>query len=287
MRNFINVRAIALPLSIAVTLGLPACGGNEAGGADVSQEAEAFDLVQDSTITVAVSGTPPSFVVSPTGDVTGVVPTIIEAFAEEHGLEVKYDQYSFAASLAAVQGGRADLGGAAYYTEERAENLLFLRPIMKSGSWLVFPEGAEYSEPDDLMGERIGVASGYAQVPYLQEFSGASKVDEYTSDSSGIQAIKTGRNAAYVSGGDVIPYAEEDKSLQIVQMETGDFGMPAEITESSSNMFVRCGKEDLADSLNEFLAEFVERDDFEDLIDEYSVPEIAITDGEPFPNTCG
>ncbi|HEX5193796.1 MAG TPA: transporter substrate-binding domain-containing protein [Solirubrobacteraceae bacterium] len=251
--------AVGVAIAIVAALVIAACGGSSSGsdggsGGGGSANANAkvpFKLVTPGTLTVAASATPPDFIVSATGGVSGIVPDILTRFADKYGLKTKYDIYSFSAALTAVEGGRADVGGAIYYTTQRAKALLYTSPYAHDGSYMVLPKSADYTGPSWLQGKTVGVAAGYAQVPYIQKALGSNHVLQFSNDQTGVEAVKTGRTVAYVTGGEVTYYTRGDSSLKYVTFKTGQLDQPASVTTQTDNMFVKCGNSALAKAIDD------------------------------------
>jgi polar amino acid transport system substrate-binding protein len=246
---------VVVGFAIITAVAIAACGGSSSGsggsggGGNASAKAP-FKLVSPGTLTVAASATPPDFIVSPTGQVSGIVADILTRFADKYGLKTKYDIYSFSAALTAVEGGRADVGGAIYYTTQRAKALLYTSPYAHDGSYMVLPKSAGYTGPSWLQGKTVGVAAGYAQVPYIQKALGSDHVLQFSNDQTGVEAVKTGRTAAYVTGGEVTYYTRGDNSLKYVTFKTGQLDQPASVTTQTDNMFVKCGNTALANAID-------------------------------------
>lgn len=246
-----------------------------------------FKLAHKGTLTVAASATPPDFVISPTGKVTGIVATVLKTFAKAHHLKVTFDKYSFSGSLTAVESGRADITGAFYYTKTRAKAVFYTYPYTVDGSFLVYLNTTKYKKPSTFLGKTVGVAAGYAQVPYMQKYLGTSHVVQFTADPAGIEAVKTGRVAGFISGNTVLWYARTDKALKVVRLKPGTFDQPATVTNQSDNMMVSCHNVGLAKAVDATMKQMVKNGKLKKVIDKYGYGITYTGRLVSHPNLCG
>lgn len=256
------------------------------GTAQAATSTNAFRLVTPGTLTVATSATPPSFIIKPDGTTSGIVPTMLKGFAKKHDLKIVFQNYSFSGMLTAVESGRADVGGAIYYTKQRAKALLYVQPYGRDGSFLVIKKSNAYSSPASLKGKKVAVAAGYAQVPYVVKALGDKNVIQVPNDQIGVEAVKTGRAYGYVTGGEVSWYAHGDPSLKVIKFNKGDLGQPASITSTTDNMFVGCGHGELKKALDDYVNKLRQSGKLAKLLTKYHEQHSILNTEVQRPNLC-
>lgn len=283
----------AAALGAVTALTLAACGSASSTSASSATSSSAtssavstsqFKLATPGTITVAYSPTSPSFMVT-NGQVTGVVPDIINAFAKANGLQVKYFQTTFDGTLTAVQTGQADVSGAAFYNTARAKTYRFTSPYLLSGATLVMLKSTKYTGPSSLAGDQVGAASGYTEVQYLQKALG-SRLSQFTTESAGIEALKTGRIAAYEGGTDNAYYAKSDPDLKYVQLKAGDFDLPESEVLTTDNIFASCSNQGLAAAIDKTIAQMTSSGQLQKIITGYLNSSYVVTKQLAQPNYC-
>ncbi|HLH64768.1 MAG TPA: ABC transporter substrate-binding protein [Solirubrobacteraceae bacterium] len=261
-------------------------GAASTAAASSASPSASFHLVHPGTLTVAVNATPPDFVISPSGSVSGIVMSILHTFAAAHHLKVATQIYSFSGALTAVESGRADVTGAFYYTPTRAKAVRYARPYAVDGSYIAVQRSTPYTGPASMKGKSVGVAAGYAQVPYLQQYLGDSHVVQFASDPSGIEALKTGRVAGYVSANDLLYYARQDPSLKVIQLTAGTFDQPASVTDQTDNIFASCHNQALADAISATIEQMWKSGALKALLAKYGEA-ATFPPNETQPNLCG
>jgi polar amino acid transport system substrate-binding protein len=289
----------AVGVLTAGALALAGCGGSSHSGSGGSSGSSGsgsgsgsaakapFTTVSKGQLTVAASATPPDFIVSPTGGITGIVPDILTKFAAKYGLKLKYQVYSFSAALTAVEGGHADVGGAIYYTVPRAKALTYTAPYAHDGSYMVLPSSSGYTGPSWLNGKTVGVAAGYAQVPYIQKALGGNHVLQFPNDQAGVEAVKTGRTAGYITGGEATYYIRGDKSLKSITFKAGQLDQPSSVTTQNDNMFTSCHNPKLAAAIDKQMSAMRANGQMKQIFAKYNQTNIMYTTNVVRKQLCG
>lgn len=165
-------------LGLAATtllLGATACGSSS-GDSDVAAPEDctpAHDVttVSEGSLTVAVAENPPVAITSG-GKFDGLEPSLLKAFAEDNCLALKVEPMSFAATIPAIQSGRADLAAGGYYrTAERAKIVDLSNPIWLDQMGIIAKD--EIDKVSELEGKKLGTVDGYLWVPELTELFGS------------------------------------------------------------------------------------------------------------------
>lgn len=267
-RLFDSAGAVVVCLLLA-TLG--SCGSSSSSGTSNSQ---GFHLITPGTLTMGYTVGAPDALINSKGNLVGLVPSMLHTFANEHHLKVHPVRYSFAGLIAAVETGRIDISGEYYYTTERAMHVYYTEPYENSGAYMIVDKSFKYDGPQSLQGKTVGVATGFAEVPYLIQTLGNSNVLQLSDDADGVEAVETGRVVAYVSASGLGYYTTRDKSLKLEQITTGQFGMPASVTEAVTAMFVNCSNKGLAKAVDSTMDSMRSNGQMREIFTEYANPQL-------------
>ncbi|MBO1005439.1 transporter substrate-binding domain-containing protein [Pseudogracilibacillus auburnensis] len=170
--------ALILGLLIGV---LAACGDsskdeeksdtNESESAN-EEEATNDDASDKEVYTVATDNgyVPFEFIDEDSGDLVGFDIDLINALAEEAGIEIEFEVLEFDGIVAGVSSGRFDVGIAGMtITEERQESIDFTQPYYEAGLILAVKEGNEEIQSiDDVDGKVVATRTGSTSQEYLE-----------------------------------------------------------------------------------------------------------------------
>ncbi len=125
------------------------------------------------TVSVATDSgfVPFEFIDETTGELIGFDIDLINAIAEEAGLELRINTMEFDGLIAAVHTGRHDIGIAGItITEARKEQVDFSDPYYDAGLIIaVRADNDTIASEADLAGKRVGTRSGTTSETYLRE----------------------------------------------------------------------------------------------------------------------
>jgi polar amino acid transport system substrate-binding protein len=216
-----TIKRWGLAASAGVILaGTAACGsaseGNQIGAPEECTPAQSVETVEDGILTVAIAENPPVAITSD-GRFEGLEPTLIREFAEANCLALQVDSMSFAATIPAVESGRADMAAGGYYrTAERAKVVDLTAPIWLDQMGIIAESAIE--TVSDLEGSKVGTVDGYLWVPELQAVLG-SDLTIYPSSVEMKADLEAGRIEAAVD------------SVALAQQYDGYVAVPAEPDE--------------------------------------------------------
>lgn len=268
--TFRPTRAL-VALSASGALALSACGDDGGGGAEGDAQ-----LIDDSTLVVAMSGEFQPFSYFDGSELTGFDYDIGAAVAEEMGLEVKGETATFASLIGGLQADRYDVLIASMTpTEERAEAVDFTQGYYSSGAQLFVPAGSDCTDPTQLDNPTIGVATGTTYADYLAD-EGADMVGEVRSFDSDVVALRdlgTGRLDAVMTDRLVGLYQIEEAGLDVVEC-----GEP--LYSEAPAFAVKKGNTGLVEDLNAALDAIVEDGTYAEISQEYFGTDISDTAGE-------
>lgn len=108
---------------------------------------------------------------------SGLAVDLVTNALERAGYEYSLSIGSWPRTLEGAKIGVYDVIPAAWYTEERAADLLFSRPYLTNRLKFIKRRGDAivFSEPSDLKGRTIGVVAGYAYGPRFEQLRGVRK----------------------------------------------------------------------------------------------------------------
>lgn len=126
---------------------------------------------------------------------------VMNAVAEETGMEVEYVTMSFSGLIGALNSGRIDtVANQITITPEREAAFVFTQPYVYDGAQVVVKKGNEdsISGPEDLRGRVVAVNLGSNFEQLLRELPYAAEIDIRTYESNIEQDTALGRVDAFV-----------------------------------------------------------------------------------------
>ncbi len=266
-------------LSVLATLLLllAACGGDggdttaEGGGATPSGgestggavDTENLDLVSEGTLTVCTDSPYQPFEFEESGEFTGFDVEVMNAIAENIGLETEYRVTPFESlqSAAALQANQCDIAASAMtITPERAERLLFSDPYFNADqSLLVSSDQADqFATLEDLAGQPIGVQASTTGQAYAEGNAPAdARIVQFPDSSALFTALQGGQISAVLQDFPVNGFfASQNDGVEVVETyPTGEqYGFAAEQ-----------GATALVDAVNQGLGQVRESGTYEDI----------------------
>jgi polar amino acid transport system substrate-binding protein len=223
-----------IALAATSTLALSACGGGDE------------KLLEEGTLTVAMSGEFQPFSHFEGDQLTGFDYDIAAAIAEEMELELDTQTGAFDSLIQGVKSERYDVLVASMTpTEERDQQVDFTDPYYSSGAQVFVPDDSACQDPS------IGVASGTTYEDFLAEQEWSGEVVTFTSDITALEDTEVGR----------LDGAMTDRLVGLYQIEQADrdlrtCGEPLYTEEPA--FAVREGNTELVEELNTALAAVIE-----------------------------
>ena len=251
------VRSLAVTGVALGSVLLAGCGGAQAPSRDIGSEdesaaASSLQEIRDAgEIVVGTEGTYPPFTFHEggSGDLTGYDVEVMEAVAEELGVEVRFEETQWDAIFAGLEAGRFDaIANQVSVTPEREADYSFSEPYTVSPGVVVVAAGNDsISSFEDLEGKTTAqsLTSSFYE---LAEQAGAD-VEEVEGWDQAVALVKQGRVDATVN--DVLTY------LDYEQRQGGDTGLEiaAETEDAAHNAFAfRQGSDELVAAVDDALA---------------------------------
>lgn len=183
-------RKLLLTLFLSLLIGvLAACGGSSSTDSEqndteetesaTEEDIEAEDDSDGKVYTVATDNAyvPFEYLDEESGELVGFDIDLINALAEEAGIEIEIETLEFAGIVAGLGSGKFDIGIAGMtITEERKENIDFTQPYYEAGLILAVTEENvdEIQSIDDVDGKVVATRQGSTSQEYLEKKTDAT-----------------------------------------------------------------------------------------------------------------
>jgi polar amino acid transport system substrate-binding protein len=206
--------AIAVLALLAVPLFAIGCGddddngdGGGGGGADLG-------LIKEGQLLAGIDTPFPPFEKGHPPNITGYDIDVINAVADELGLEVVQQETSFDTIFRDVAQGKFDVAVAAStITPEREQTVDFSDPYyLADQSLLVRADETEIKSQDDLGGKVVGAQDGTTGETYANDETDAAEVRGYPGGTDAINALRAGQIDAVIVDSPVAEDAVETES---------------------------------------------------------------------------
>ncbi|MDT0499475.1 MULTISPECIES: amino acid ABC transporter substrate-binding protein [unclassified Halomonas] len=171
-----------------------------AGIVSVAGLAQADDETIDETIKVGMSGGYFPFTFVEQDKLQGFEVDVMEAVAEEMGVEVEFITANFSGLFGMLESGRIDtIANQITITEERTAKYAFTEPYVYDGAQVVVKKGNDTIQSiEDLKGKTVAVNLGSNYEALLRELPYADEIDIRTYESNIEQDTALGRVDAFV-----------------------------------------------------------------------------------------
>ncbi|HSH56447.1 MAG TPA: amino acid ABC transporter substrate-binding protein [Halomonas sp.] len=162
--------------------------------------AQADDETIDETIKVGMSGGYFPFTFVEQDKLQGFEVDVMEAVAEEMGVEVEFITANFSGLFGMLESGRIDtIANQITITEERTAKYAFTEPYVYDGAQVVVKKGNDaIHSVEDLKGKTVAVNLGSNYEELLRELPYADEIDIRTYESNIEQDTALGRVDAFV-----------------------------------------------------------------------------------------
>lgn len=282
MRSRLRIVLATTALALG-SLGLAACGDDEEdngdSGSDTGTEQSTADLglIEDGILTVGTDTPFPPFEIGTPPDITGYDIEVMNAVAEEIGLEAEYTDTGFGTIFRDTANGQFDTAAAASTITKGRENAVdFTVPYYEAQQALLVPEGSDIASTDDLSGLIVGTQDGTTGETYANDETDAGEVRGFPEGPNAISALVTGQVDAVIIDQPVAADAIEKQ---------GGFEIAEEIATNELYGFAVAPDNDaLREAMDEALATIKEDGTLEGLYDEYfqtTPPESVLSDTNP------
>lgn len=206
---------------------------------------------QSKKIVVAADATwPPMEYVDENKEIVGFDIDLMNAIAEEAGLEVEYRNVAWDGIFAGLAAGEYDaVISSVTITDERKEQYDFSEPYINAGQIVVVQAGSDITGPEALTGHTVGAQLSTTGAFAVQEMSGVT-LKEYDEIGLAFEDLVAGRIDAVVTDTPVAAdFAMQREEYRAKLRIVGD-----SFTEEYYGILVQKGNSDLLSKINKGLA---------------------------------
>ena len=192
---------ILLALCAALALGVIAgCGTDDdestSGDGGTSGDVE---TLEEGVLSVGTDTPFPPFEIGQPPDISGYDIEVMDAVAEELGLEAEYTDTGFGTIFRDTANGQFDTAAAAStITPARQKTVNFTDPYYEAQQALLVPEGSDIASVDDLSGLIVGAQDGTTGETYANDETDASEVRGFPEGPNAVSALTTGQVDAVI-----------------------------------------------------------------------------------------
>ena len=268
-RLWLLVGLIAMAMSALIA----GCGDDEGDSSGTSGGAD-LGLIQEGILTVGTDTPYPPFEIGQPPNISGYDIDVMNAIAEELGVEAEYTDTGFGTIFRDTASGQFDTAAAASTITAGRENAVdFTDPYYEAQQALLVPEGSDIASVDDLGGAIVGSQDGTTGETYANEETDADDVRGFPEGPNAISAMVTGQVDAVIIDQPVAADAvEKQGGMEIVE----------EIATNELYEFAVAPENDaLREAMNDALATLKEDGTIEDLYDQYfsTAPPDSVLEG--------
>lgn len=258
--------ALLAALVLALTAGIAVgCGDDDDDdGGDTTAAGGDLGLLQEGQLLVGTDTPFPPFEIGQPPNLSGYDIELVNAIAENLGLEVTYQDTSFDTIFRDTAQGKFDMAVAAStITPEREQTVDFSDPYYQANQSLVVARGSDIATVDDLGGTTVGAQDGTTGEAYANDETDAAQVRGFPEGPDAITALRNGQVDAVIIDQPVAVDATESQA-------GGDIEIAEEIVTSELYGIPFAPDNDaLREAVNEALKEIKDDGTLADLYEQY------------------
>ena len=209
-----------LALVAALALGIVAagCGDDEEETSDGGGTAS-VETLEEGVLTVGTDTPFPPFEIGQPPDISGYDIEVVDAIAENLGLEVTYQDTTFDTIFRDTAQGQFDLAAAAStITPGREQTVDFSDPYYEAQQALVVPEGSDIASVDDLADAIVGAQDGTTGETFANDETEAAEVRGFPEGPDATAALTTGQvDAVIIDQPVALDAVEQQGGVEIVE----------------------------------------------------------------------
>jgi polar amino acid transport system substrate-binding protein len=251
---------------LAAAMVAAGCGDDEeddgGSGATTGAATEDLGLINEGTLSVGTDTPYPPFEIGQPPNISGYDIDVINAIAEQLGVEAEYTDTGFATIFRDVANGQFDTAAAASTITAGRENTVdFTDPYYEAQQALLVTDDSDITSVDDLAGAIVGAQDGTTGETYANDETDASEVRGFPEGPNAITALTTGQVDAVIIDQPVAADAvEKQGGLEVIE----------EIPTNELYGFAVAPDNDaLREAMNEALATMKEDGTLDSLYEEY------------------
>jgi len=216
---------ISLLALLAVGLVAAGCGDDDdettaAGTETTATETADLGLIQEGTLSVGTDTPFPPFEIGQPPNISGYDIEVMNAVAEDLGLEVEYTDTGFGTIFRDTANGQFDTAAAAStITAGREKVVDFTDPYYEAQQALLVSEDSDIASVDDITSDTIvGAQDGTTGETYANEETDAGEVRGFPEGPNAVSALVTGQvDAVIIDQPVAVDAVEKQGGVEIVE----------------------------------------------------------------------
>jgi polar amino acid transport system substrate-binding protein len=254
-----------LLVALAAAMIVVGCGDDEDDGGDsttAGAQTEDLGLIEDGILTVGTDTPFPPFEIGQPPDISGYDIEVMNAIAEELGLEAEYTDTGFATIFRDTANGQFDTAAAAStILKPREKTVDFTDPYYEAQQALLVTEDSDIESVEDLSGAIVGAQDGTTGETYANDETDAAEVRGFPEGPNAVSALTSGQVDAVI--------IDQPVAVDAIE-QTGGVEIVEEIQTNELYGFAVAPDNDaLREAMNEALATLKEDGTITDLYAEY------------------
>jgi polar amino acid transport system substrate-binding protein len=191
---------LALVAMLAAAMIAAGCGGDDDDDGDGATAAgEDLGTIEEGQLLVGTDTPFPPFEIGQPPNISGYDIDVMNAIAEDLGLEVTYEDTGFGTIFRDTANGQFDTAAAASTILPGRENTVdFTDPYYEAQQALLVPDDSDITSVDDLSGAIVGAQDGTTGEMYANDETDASEVRGFPEGPNAISALVTGQVDAVI-----------------------------------------------------------------------------------------
>jgi len=250
---------------ILTALLITACGSSEESSSEQSDDSTGGSD-EGTVYTVATDSNfvPFEFQNPDTGEMEGFDIELIQALADESGVEIEFETLEFSGLIAGMETGRFEIGIAGItITDERKEKIDFSDPYYDAGLiTVVESDNEEISSMDDLSGKKVATRTGSTSYDYLTENYPDAEVVPFEGIVEAYMELRSGRI-------DAVVYDSPNALYYVNEKAEGSLKVVGDIAEAQQYGIAFKQGSELVSPFNEALAKFKEDGTYDDIYEKW------------------
>lgn len=229
-------------------------GSETAGEQETSEETnEEAEEASEGEITKLVAGTDATYApmeyMDEDGEIVGINIDIVNALAEELGIEVEFKNIGWEPLFPAVENGEVDFAVSSItITEEREESFDFTEPYYMANQLILVPEDSEVTNFEDLEDKKVAVQINTTGHIVVQELLGETSPNIVATETMPLAINEMNNGNAEAAVGDnstVNEYMKANPEVDVKTIEDDSF------EKEYYGLMVQKGNTEVLELLNE------------------------------------
>lgn len=249
-------------LLLSISMLLFACGGSDSTTSE-SEEAAGGD----GEITKLVAGTDATYApmeyIDDNGEIAGIDIDIVNAIAEELGIEVEFKNIGWEPLFPAVENGEVDFAVSSItITEERQESFDFTEPYYVANQLILVPEDSDITSFQDLKDKRVSVqinTTGHIVVKDLLGETSSNIVATETMPLAISEMVNGNADASVGDNSTINDYMKNNPDVNVKTIEDDEF------EKEYYGLMVKKGNTEILELLNEGIQKIKENGKLEEI----------------------